>query len=156
LGKFNSTKNNVGFTLIELLIVIAVIGILAGGLSVFLNPSLRIKQSRDGVRKSDLSQIRTALEMYRSDKGGYPITANFPACNTAASLNDGGSPVVIYMQRIPCDPKNSSPFTYRYSSAGSAYTLAACLENIADSQGDSANVAPCNGTSSWSYTLRNP
>lgn len=59
-----------GFTLIELLVVIAIIGILA---TLTLNSlgSARSK-ARDAVRKSNLAQIRTALEQYNSDSGSYP------------------------------------------------------------------------------------
>ncbi|MBU4016226.1 type II secretion system protein GspG, partial [Patescibacteria group bacterium] len=99
-----------------------------------------------------LRQIQSALEMYRSDVGMYPDTVSFVCDN---SITSGG---VIYMQRIPCDPINVAPLTYRYSSAAPnlIYTLVACLENVNDQQKDSANVAPCNGTSNWSYTLLSP
>jgi hypothetical protein len=122
-----------------------------------LDPGLRIRQSKDGVRKSDLGEIRSALEMYRSDKGGYPTTANFPACN-AGTLNDGGSPVVIYMQKVPCDPKNSGQYVYTYVSDGSTYHLYSCLENSGDPQGDSPNDSGhCAGPpTNISYTLQNP
>jgi prepilin-type N-terminal cleavage/methylation domain-containing protein len=59
-----------GFTLIELLVVIAIIGILAAiAFPVFA-------RAKDGsFRSSDLSNmnvIRTALQLYRVDQGGYP------------------------------------------------------------------------------------
>lgn len=153
-----------GFTLIELLIVIVIIGILASFL-VTNYVGVRMR-SRDAQRKSDLKQIQSALEMYRSDVGSYPATGSFPACG--AALASGG---VTYMQKRPCDPTNTSPLVYRYQRATSStltYTLAACLENTNDSQKDSpsnnpaqvdggATITNCTGgTSNWSYTLYSP
>lgn len=60
-----------GFTLIELLVVIAVIGLLGSIVLASLN-SARAK-SRDAKRRSDLAQLRTALELYYSNHGNYPF-----------------------------------------------------------------------------------
>jgi len=59
-----------GFTLIELLVVIAIIAILA---AIIFPVFARVKDS--AYRSSDLSNmnaIRTALQLYRQDQGGYP------------------------------------------------------------------------------------
>jgi len=61
-----------GFTLIELLVVIAIIGLLASIVLVSLN-SARTK-GRDAKRAADINQIATALELYNSTNGHYPIT----------------------------------------------------------------------------------
>lgn len=133
-----------GFTLIELLIVIAIIGVLATLLMVnFVGVRQR---ARDAQRKSDLRQIQSALELYRSDQGSYPTT--LPAC--AGSLTAGGN---TYMQTIPCDPLGGG---YTFTSNGTTYSILACLENVNDSQKDSANSSPCTGTTNWSYTVQNP
>jgi prepilin-type N-terminal cleavage/methylation domain-containing protein len=66
-----------GFTLIELLVVIAIIGILAAMILTSL-AAARVR-ARDAVRKSDLNQIATALEVYASDNEG-----TYPAANAAA------------------------------------------------------------------------
>lgn len=140
-----------GFTLIELLVVISIIGIL----SAFLMANFVgfRQRARDGVRKSDLRQIQAALELHRSDIGEYPAT--LPACG--APLTDGAPTPVTYMQKIPCDPLNTSPYyVYTYSSNKATYSIISCLENIKDSQKDAANVAPCHGATNVSYTLENP
>lgn len=69
------SMNKRGFTLVELLVVIAIIGILA---AMILNSvgGARAK-ARDASRKNDLSQLRTALEQYNTDKALYP-TATTP------------------------------------------------------------------------------
>ncbi|MGB9706948.1 MAG: type IV pilin protein, partial [Microgenomates group bacterium] len=63
-------KPKFGFTLIELLVAVAILGILATvGLGSFQSSQMK---GRDARRKSDLSQIQKALEMYYNDKGAYP------------------------------------------------------------------------------------
>src|SRR6266403_1362177 len=140
-----------GFTLIEIILVIALIGIVATTLISLINPVSQFRKTRDTQRKSDLRQIQAALELYRADQGGYPLTANWPAC---------GSPLISgttsYMQKIPCDPSNSGKLVYTYISDGVTYTLFSCLENILDPQRDlpptcinGNNATYCTGTTEW-------
>ena len=109
-------KNNiVAFTLIEILVVTTIIGILtAAGATAY---SMMGKTSRDARRKADLEQIRSALEMYRSndDSSAYP--------NVLGDLSSG-SPK--YLETAITDPKTNAP--YQYDSSGSDYTLSTKLE----------------------------
>ena len=153
---------NKGFTLIELLIVIAIIGVLATLLMVnFVGVRQR---ARDAQRKSDLRQIQSALEIWRSDNGSYPASAEF----APRGLGTCGDPLIkngtTYMVKIPCDPSNTGKFVYTYVSSGgvqtsAGYTLYSCLENVGDSQKDKVNnTTYCDptGTTNWSFTLTNP
>lgn len=101
-----------GFTFIEILVVATIIGLLTTIAAVTYQSAN--KKARDGKRKADLEQIRSALEMYRSDNGNYPATGSL-------SLLVSG-----YIQAIPTDP---TTYSYYYSSGGaSTYTLDAHLE----------------------------
>lgn len=63
-----------GFTLIELLVVIAVLGVLAAGVFVAINPLKRINQANDAKIKSDIGQIANASQAYFVTKLSYPKT----------------------------------------------------------------------------------
>lgn len=148
-----------GFTLIELLIVIAIIGILS---TLLMTNFIGIRQrARDAQRKSDIRQIQSALELYRSDTGSYPVstagnTLNSTACPSSSSFTYSGT---TYMQQIPCDPLGSSYYhsgSYYYSSNGSTYTLATCLENTADTDVSSSFSGDATCTSGKYYVKNNP
>lgn len=158
MKRFNRWQK--GFTLIELLIVIAIIGILTTLLTAnFIGVRQR---SRDSQRKSDLRQMQSALELYRSDNGNYPSpnSNNSPAnCPVGApvSLKSTDCSTSIYLNKVPLDPGGSSWPAYRYSSNGTTYTITACLENGNDSDKDTTNLnPPCDGTTQFSFTVSNP
>lgn len=101
------------FTLIELLVSVSIIAILiAIGIASYATVN---KQSRDTKRKADIEQIRSALEMYRSDYGSYPPinTSGFDAAsNLVGALTVSGD----YLPSIPTDPM-PSVHSYYYESA---------------------------------------
>lgn len=116
---------NKGFTLIELLVVITIMGILMGILLVSYQGA-RVS-ARDGKRKADLEQIRSALQMYHSDCGVYPAGLDFSGSGSLVGQEDacdGNN----YMTQIPQDPLPSI-YTYYYKfESAHAYTLSAHLE----------------------------
>lgn len=143
-----------GFTLIELLIVISIIGILAtltlasyGGAQ---------QKSRDGVRKSDLAQVKRGLELAKSDCRGsafYPYVANYSSLKTY--LGPSGN---NYMNPVPDDPKspttvytftpdisNGDITTCPTNTPGAAnYSISAVLERTTDQDGQ-ASWTRCQG-----------
>jgi general secretion pathway protein G len=139
-----------GFTLIELLIVIAIIGVLS---TLLMANFIGVRQrARDSQRKSDLRQIQSALEIYRSDNplGQYPVSL---ACSGSLTQLINGS-TVNYMTKIPCDPSGSG-ISYQYSQPDpSSYQLIACLENTGDSQKDSSVQGTCATTTGASFTVQ--
>lgn len=126
-----------GFTLIELLVSIGIVAVLITVVTTsFLTAQ---KQTRDSLRKSDLEQIRQALEVYRSENGLYPT--------------DLASLVPTYTTALPTDPK--SPLqTYAYQrNTNTTYTLCASLE-ITPSSPESC--APLSCGTACNYRTQNP
>ncbi len=134
-----------GFTLIELLVVIAIIGILAAMVLVALSGAR--SKARDAQRKSDLRNIKAALELYYADQkpNGYNPTAAIAAVDaTVGSLFNGS---MAYMKSIPNDPGSRPTGTiassaYQYASNGTDYGLAAAIENQNDNDSGVINSAP--------------
>lgn len=168
-----------GFTLMELMVVVSLVLIILGvGMTNYIT---QIKRSRDVKRKSDLQQIRAALEMYRADEGRYVDTGN----SWIKIMEDGGDFLSTqlesggYMNDVPVDPIDSgTSFTpyhgtnyhrYNYRSVtflgGSIYFLTAIMENA-----DSKDESPCTSldgigwvpigvgdeTSDYCYGVQNP
>lgn len=130
-------KNTKGFTLIELLVSIGIMAILTA-LAAFNFNQARVR-SRDVQRKSDLSQIQKALELYKNDNNGYPA-GNFTAISTTLT-----TPTAYTKTRFN-DPRGSEwvPYEYVTFSGNTAYYLMACLENTADSTKTLVSTGLCN------------
>jgi general secretion pathway protein G len=139
------------FTLIELLVVISIMGILLA-LSVFGMQQAR-QASRDGRRKADLEQIRSALEMFKSDCNKYYIGSALPSSLVGnTSYSSTCLPANIYISQVPVDPLPSTN-RYSYSSDGTTYVLCAALE-----QASSMDVSGCGscGDTACNYKVKNP
>ncbi len=131
-----------GFTLVEIIIVVAIIGVLAGGLIAIIDPAGQLKGSRDSKRKADLKQIQAALELYRADQGIYPSSTGAEFGNDVANYSANSSLVddpadvqVTYLPTVPKDPKSGTHYYYCASSScgvSSGYRLYACLEKTND------------------------
>jgi prepilin-type N-terminal cleavage/methylation domain-containing protein len=128
-------KHQSGFTLIELLIVIAIIAALAIVVFVALNPSQRLKDTRDARRTADVETILTAIHASIVDnKGTLPsglstgmaevqlgsagsgCAVATGGCSVAATAcTDLSTPLVKYLKTIPIDPNlaaNSTKTNY--------------------------------------------
>ena len=136
-------KKSQGFTLIEILVVVTIIVLLTA--SAVVTYSIFFKQARDAKRKTDLEQVRAALEMYRSNNDTYPVGLSW------AILSSLTSPV-IYIQSLPSDPKNPT-YSYYYSGDGDTYTLCAALE--LDTSG-ACGGASCGSGITCNYQLTSP
>ena len=137
-------KISSGFTLIELLVVIAIIGILIATGSASYQRATRL--SRDSKRKTDLEQIRQALETYRSENNAYPTQSGW-----SSTLESG------YISSIPDDPKGGD---YLYLPSGSplvSYALCAYLENDPGTSVPTCGSQDCGaGGQNCNYEVENP
>ncbi len=127
------------------MLVVAVLGILATAIVVFLNPAGQIKKANDSKRKSDLSQIKNALETYYNDFGQYPAadtgSQNYRIKADAVTTLDWGTTQWQYIGTLPKDPSASRNYIYYSPSGGQSYYLYASLER------GSADAQACNGGS---------
>lgn len=133
----------------ELIVTMAIMAILVS-VAIFAMRGAQTS-SRDARRKADLEQIRSALELYRSDCRRYPASLG-------TSLQGGGTPASCagnYMQTVPQD-LNSPSRTYSYVVPldGSSYKICAALE---ESPTSTFNTSGCNcGSTSCNYSVTSP
>jgi general secretion pathway protein G len=94
-----------GFTLIELLVVMAIVATL---LSIAAPRYLRgVDDAREAALKSNLAQMREAIDRFHADRGSYP-----------AALPDLVEK--RYLRAIPVDPITESSQTWQLSPAPGA------------------------------------
>ena len=106
-------SNAEGFSLVEILVVVTIISILASIAAV--SYSRFVKQSRDARRKTDIEQIRAAIELYRNFNDVYPTPGMVFG---SSSIVDSGQ--TVYMSKVPMDPM-PTPYTYYYTSTAPTY-----------------------------------
>ena len=131
-----------GFTLIELLVVISIIGTLVG--LIVNNLTDARARARDARRKSELSQLKTALRLYYNDFQHYPEAGTGQtldgcgpngdeACPEAGTFSAGAEPT-IYMKTLPAEVKY-------YSDGEDAFIAKTELENASDPDITTAQAA---------------
>ena len=105
-----------GFTLVEIMVVVVIIGIL-GALVV---PKLlgRTGEARVTAARTDITKLKTALQLYKLDNQRFPTTEQGlqalvakPTTGPAASGWKGGG----YIEKLPNDPWGNP---YQYLSPG--------------------------------------
>lgn len=129
-----------GFTLIEILVVTTLIGLLTViGVTSYTNLN---RQARDVKRKGNLDQIRSAIELFRSNhpNNSYPddSVVNLSSC-TPGNITDpvDGS---VYLSKIPQDPFcQSRNYKYYY--------------HAVDSAGGACNSSPGTASPCTDYTV---
>jgi len=144
--RIKNDKSEYGFTLVEVLVVATIISLLSTiGIAGF---QAITRNGRDALRKADLEQVRSALEIYKSTDSSH----TYPS----ASGCDPSGLVTDYLNKLPVDPKYP---TYKYcyhreDATPLIYYLCAHLENGGDTElctaGDCGSGAVCN------YRVNNP
>ena len=140
-------KKTFGFTLIELLVVMVIIGILVG----ILLPNLTgmRARARDTQVKTELGQLKTALQLYYSDFQRFPAAGGaegrqMMGCgasgNQACTWGETFSATIdgserIYMERLPNVNAANGVINYSQPTApinDQTYLIWVTLENESD------------------------
>ena len=126
-----------------LIIIIVFVSILSLTAGLFYFYRLQNIKNRDNQRKADIASIKSALEKYSRETQEQK---HYPSAITPTTLEKRN-----YIEKIPTDPKNVSPYLYTYRTTPSGcsidctgYTLTACLENKNDKGNNTTDpLAPC-------------
>jgi prepilin-type N-terminal cleavage/methylation domain-containing protein len=95
LLKKNSQK---GFTLVELLVVIAVLGVLAAGVLVAIDPLQMLARGRDSAKKSAITELGRATIAYQTSQNALPTGSGW-----ATTLQGTGD-----IKAIPTNPDSTA------------------------------------------------
>lgn len=135
------------FTLVEILVVVTIISLLASIAAV--SYSRFVKQSRDARRKTDVEQIRAAIELYRTFKGSYPTSIIFDG---TGSITDG---TAVYMSKVPNDPMFNGPManTYYYTSSDPYQDYTLCTYTEGETDTTSIVGASCGSPLTCNYCM---
>ena len=153
--------------MVEVLIAMALLGIMATGIIVAVNPLSQIQKAQDSKRKSDLSQIQKALETYYQDIGKYPpATSDYKIKGLDNNAVMWGSSWQPYMSVLPKDPTASKSYIYRSPNLdGQTHYLFASLDRGGNdpqacfSDGGKCSNAPSDtgcGTGVCNYGVSSP
>ena len=117
-------RKNSGFTITEVLIVISIIAFL--GLLAFWAYRTQIFKGYDSRRKTDIYQIKIAVEEYEKDHDCYPLP-QVMVCEPGTGLQP-------YIPKIPCDPRTGASYYYDHedSTCPKWFRIYSTLENLRD------------------------
>jgi len=144
-----------GFTLIELLIVILIMGILA----VLISTNLFGARERAGdtQKKSNLAQLKIALQLYYTSFHQYPPTGSglsFSACGANGTTNCSNSFTngsVVFMDKLPKNSGGQYEFRYYRCNSGDDFRLKINIANASDPDISDSQIrcpsSTCQGTS---------
>lgn len=125
-----------GFTLIELLLTVSIISLLAVSVFVALNPSQRLRDTKDARRSTDVDTILSAIhQSIIDDRGNLPTALSALGVDTWAQLGTdasgcaltttycsvaqagcvnlmaGAENLATYLSAMPVDPDGSPSYT---------------------------------------------
>ncbi len=88
-----------GFTLVELLVVISIISILVVMVLIAINPIRVIEDTRDSKNRSEMNQLKSALQLHYNELNRYPdalggLTPNYIRVLPSVTGDDGFAYVV--------------------------------------------------------------
>ncbi len=133
----------------ELLITVSIIAILISiGIASY---STINKQSRDTKRKSDIEQLRSALEMYRADNSSYPSTG---AGGWTVASDLSTVLATTYILAIPSDPKGATqPYMYKATDISNGIYYGYCISSLLETENPTDTCTPYTGQT---FGIKNP
>ncbi len=128
-------KNTKAFTLVELIVVITIIAIL--WTIAFISLQWYSKSSRDSVRISDVSNMKTSLELFHLNAWKYPLPDdNEEVTYQTETLwyqwffwNNVVSQLSRNMSEIPTDPLTDKKYIFSVSNNKNEFEILALLES---------------------------
>jgi general secretion pathway protein G len=140
---FRRILNPKGFTMIELMVVIVILGILAA----IIAPKLvgRTDEARITKARVDITNLETALKLYKLDNGVYPTTeqglqalVEAPETGTAPrNWREGG---YLEKNRVPKDPWGNE-FVYLSPGVNGDFDLSSYgADGLAGGEGINADI----------------
>lgn len=128
---YKNTKK--AFTLVELIVVIIILAIL--WTIAFISLQWYSKNSRDSVRVSDMSRIKTSLELFHIGAWKYPLTTDWNIISyTWAELWNQWTfwkptfTAVWKLDKIPLDPLTDKQYTYSVLNTKQEYEISGLVE----------------------------
>ena len=128
----NQQRKN-AFTLVELIVVIVILAIL--GTIAFISLQWYSKDARDSTRVSDISTIKTSLELFHLDAGKYPlatdtftVTYSWSQVWNQGTFGDSTFSNVKKLDKVPTDPLTDKKYTYSITSTRQEYQIAGIME----------------------------
>ncbi len=136
-------KQRQWFTLVELIVVITILSIL--WLIAFISLQWYSKSARDSARISDMSRIKSSLELFMVEVGKYPEPTSAVAVTyswTTEAWNQGAFwentfRVVERLDKKPVDPTTDKEYTYSVTNSRKEYQLGWILETTDFALGNS-------------------
>ena len=130
----NQTRQKQGFTLVELIVVITILAIL--WTIAFIALQWYSKTARDSARISDMSRIKTSLELFMVEWGKYPeptwiVPVTYSGTLTAwhqGTFWEQTFRNVMRLDKVPVDPVTEVEYTYSVTNNRKEYQLAWILE----------------------------
>ena len=126
-------KKQTAFTLVELIVVITILAIL--WTIAFISLQWYSSQSRDSVRISDISSMKTWLELFNLDAGKYPlptnetiITYSWATVWTQWYFWEQTARNVSKLDKIPTDPLNDQKYVYSTTNTRQEFQIAWVME----------------------------
>ena len=126
--KINQCRNTKAFTLVELIVVITILAIL--WTIAFISLQWYSTNARDSTRISDISSLKTSLELFQLDAWKYPIPSNWVdiTYSWATVWNQWTFWETVYanvdrLDKIPLDPSTDKQYTYSVTANRFEYQL---------------------------------